>query len=33
MIKLIQMSLGKRPRQEGERDFVFVEFNAWLYQG
>ncbi len=33
MIKLIQVSLGKRPRQEGERDFVFVEFNAWLYQG
>ena len=33
MIKLIQASLGKRHRQEGERDFVFVEFNAWLYQG
>ena len=23
----------QRPRKEGERDFVFVEFNAWLYQG
>ena len=33
MIKLTQASLGKRPRQEGEREFVFVEFNAWLYQG
>jgi predicted KAP-like P-loop ATPase len=33
MIKLTQVSLGKRSRQEGERDFVFVEFNAWLYQG
>lgn len=31
MIKLIQASLAKRPRQEGEREFVFVEFNAWLY--
>ena len=33
MIKLIQASLAKRPRKEGEREFVFVEFNAWLYQG
>ena len=33
MIKLTQASLGARPRKEGEREFVFVEFNAWLYQG
>jgi len=31
MIKLIQSSLSARPKEE--RDFVFVEFNAWLYQG
>ncbi|MBN8958643.1 MAG: ATPase [Rhizobiales bacterium] len=33
MIKLTQASLAARPRKEGEREFVFVEFNAWLYQG
>ena len=33
MIKLTQASLGSRARKEGEREFVFVEFNAWLYQG
>lgn len=33
MIKLTQASLANRPRKEGEREFVFVEFNAWLYQG
>lgn len=33
MIKLTQASLAKRTRQEGEREFIFVEFNAWLYQG
>jgi predicted KAP-like P-loop ATPase len=32
MIKLIQTSLRSRSGQGG-RDFVFVEFNAWLYQG
>jgi predicted KAP-like P-loop ATPase len=32
MIKLIRRSLTERSRK-GERDFVFVEFNAWLYQG
>ncbi|MEG0241348.1 MAG: P-loop NTPase fold protein [Pseudomonas sp.] len=35
MIKLIQASL-KNPSEPGEKtakDFVFVEFNAWLYQG
>lgn len=35
MIKLIQASL-KNPPELGEKpakDFVFVEFNAWLYQG
>lgn len=33
MIKLTQASLTKRARQPGEREFIFVEFNAWLYQG
>jgi predicted KAP-like P-loop ATPase len=33
MIKLIQASLAKRRPQDGEREFVFVGFNAWLYQG
>ena len=33
LIKLTQTSLAARPRKEGEREFVFVEFNAWLYQG
>ena len=33
LIKLTQASLSGRPRKEGEREFVFVEFNAWLYQG
>jgi len=33
LIKLTQASLAGRPRKDGERDFVFVEFNAWLYQG
>ena len=33
LIKLTQASLAARPRKEGEREFVFVEFNAWLYQG
>lgn len=33
MIKLVRESLAKRPKEQGGRDFVFVEFNAWLYQG
>lgn len=33
MIKLTRESLEKRPRIDGDREFVFVEFNAWLYQG
>ena len=33
MIKLTQTSLSKRPRKEGAQEFIFVEFNAWLYQG
>jgi predicted KAP-like P-loop ATPase len=33
MIKLTQGSLSKRQRKAEERDFIFVEFNAWLYQG
>lgn len=32
MIKLIRAALKQRA-DKGERDFVFVEFNAWLYQG
>jgi predicted KAP-like P-loop ATPase len=33
MIKLTRESLQKRPHDEGDREFIFVEFNAWLYQG
>lgn len=33
LIKLTQASLASRPKIEGDREFVFVEFNAWLYQG
>jgi predicted KAP-like P-loop ATPase len=33
MIKLTQASLARRSPKEGEREFIFVEFNAWLYQG
>lgn len=33
MIKLTQAALKDRPQNEGDREFVFVEFNAWLYQG
>ncbi|HEV7334446.1 MAG TPA: P-loop NTPase fold protein [Bosea sp. (in: a-proteobacteria)] len=33
LIKLTQGSLASRPKEEDQRDFVFVEFNAWLYQG
>ncbi len=32
MIKLVRSSVAQRAK-EGEREFVFVEFNAWLYQG
>ena len=32
MIKLIRKSLEQRGGHE-DRDFIFVEFNAWLYQG
>lgn len=32
MIKLIRGSLKQRA-ENGDRDFIFVEFNAWLYQG
>jgi len=32
MIKLIRRALEKRPDDHGS-SFVFVEFNAWLYQG
>jgi len=32
MIKLIRKSLAGRTKSE-ESKFVFVEFNAWLYQG
>ena len=33
LIKLTRESLTHRPKKEGEREFIFVEFNAWLYQG
>jgi predicted KAP-like P-loop ATPase len=33
LIKLTQASLAERPREDGDREFIFVEFNAWLYQG
>jgi predicted KAP-like P-loop ATPase len=33
MIKLTRESLINRSRGEGDREFIFVEFNAWLYQG
>lgn len=33
LIKLTQASLEARPNKDGGRDFIFVEFNAWLYQG
>ena len=33
LIKLTQASLASRPNKDGDRDFIFVEFNAWLYQG
>ena len=33
MIKLTRASLTRRQPAEGHAKFVFVEFNAWLYQG
>lgn len=33
MIKLTRAALMERRPKEGEREFVFVDFNAWLYQG
>jgi predicted KAP-like P-loop ATPase len=33
MIKLTQSSLLRRRPEQQEREFIFVEFNAWLYQG
>jgi predicted KAP-like P-loop ATPase len=33
MIKLTKAALEVRPRAKDEREFIFVEFNAWLYQG
>lgn len=33
LIKLTRESLAGRSRKEGDREFIFVEFNAWLYQG
>lgn len=32
MIRLVRKSLEQR-KGDGHREFVFVEFNAWLYQG
>ncbi|MDR1449594.1 MAG: hypothetical protein LBI84_05245 [Propionibacteriaceae bacterium] len=33
MIKLTKTSLAKHQPAQGPKKFVFVEFNAWLYQG
>lgn len=37
MIKLVRQSLehrsAKEQQEKGESNFIFVEFNAWLYQG
>jgi predicted KAP-like P-loop ATPase len=33
LIKLTRESLKNRRREDGDREFVFVEFNAWLFQG
>lgn len=33
MIKLTRAALAQRVATPGDRPFVFVEFNAWLYQG
>lgn len=33
MIKLIRRALQERKAGDGAPEFVFVEFNAWLYQG
>lgn len=33
MIKLTRASLARRPSVDGAQEFIFVEFNAWLYQG
>ena len=33
MIRLIQASLSRRASESVDTQFVFVEFNAWLYQG
>src|SRR6202171_3534600 len=32
MIKLVRRSLVPREKKD-EREFIFVDFNAWLYQG
>lgn len=33
MIQLVEQELRKREPQDGPRRYVFVKFNAWLYQG
>ena len=33
LITLINSSLRRRQRELDEHDFIFVKFNAWLYQG
>lgn len=33
LIKLTHQSLSKRERKATEREFIYVQFNAWLYQG
>lgn len=33
LIKLTEASLKSRPRAKDSPEFIFVQFNAWLYQG
>ena len=33
MIQLVKADLVERSRTTGGQEFVFVDFNAWLYQG
>jgi predicted KAP-like P-loop ATPase len=33
MIKLIRQSLHEKVGEESDKKFVFIDFNAWLYQG
>jgi predicted KAP-like P-loop ATPase len=33
MIKLTKLALENKLKSEAQQEFIFVEFNAWLYQG